>query len=451
MKAICSIIALLTTAGLSTLDSAAGALAASAREARISACPGGGTGERAGQLDTTFGQAGTGIARLSFGAGDDGGFFDLDILGDTIVAGGWGMGGLGATRFRVARLTDAGAPDPSFGGSGMVTTGWASSSAERVYAVAVDHQRNGDILAMGSRDRFRSERSKIALARYNPDGSLDSSFGDSGKSLIELRGTTQILNGLVLRDDRILVVGKLDGYLLVARATANGALDTSFARPDGYWSPEMGDVSEAQAVAVDGRGRIVVVGSTSTASSGRDMVVLRFTANGTPDRAFGREGRVIAGDPGVDERAVAVALSPDGRIVVAGDGGPNGTQDFQVRSFLPDGAPDLAFGEAGVARPPITDGDDRAEDMVLLPGGDILVVGNRHDARATEPLVARYTCSGALDPSFGAGGVLRLDLGESGVAHAVRMYSDDRVLIGGADVAMTPGPGTYGVVARMWI
>jgi len=415
------------------------------------ACSGTVSSERAGQLDTSFGAAGTGIARLRFGADDDGGFFDLDVIDDAIVAAGWGQGGLGQIRFRVARLTEAGAPDLGFGGSGMVTTSWAASTADAAYATTVGHQRDGDIVAMGWRDRFRDESANFALARYNPDGSLDrEGFGAGGKPLIDLGKDDEILDGLVLPNDRILVVGKRGERIVIARLTADGDLDRSFARPDGYQTVLVGNGSAAHGVAVDQSGRIIVVGFADMEGQ-RDMVVLRLSRNGALDRSFGEGGQVVVGDPAIDERAVAVALSPDGRIVVAGDAGAEGARDFQVRRFLRNGSPDLAFGNAGVARAPITAGDDQAEDMALLPGGDVLVVGNRLDGGDGQPLLARYTCSGALDPSFSEGGVLALDLGEYGVAHTVRMYSDDRVLIGGGDVGATPGPGTYGVVARLWL
>jgi len=291
----------------------------------------------------------------------------------------------------------------------------------------------------------------VALARYAPDGSLDDDFGDGGKALLDLGGNEEIRSGLVTRDNRIVAVGQRDGRLLIARATADGALDTSFARPRGYRTVvTLGRSSVAEAVAVDRVGRLVVVGYVNIGGQ-RDMVVVRLTGSGAFDPSFGRGGVVVAGDPAINERAVAVALSPDGGIVVAGDAGPDGARDFQVRRFLPDGSPDLRFGREGVAASRTTRGDDQAEDMALLPGGAVLVAGNGGEGDEAGPLLARYGCAGALDPAFGHGGVLPVNLGESGQLHTVRAISDDQVLLGGGDVGMSPGPGTYGVVARMWM
>ncbi|WP_437734375.1 hypothetical protein [Sorangium sp. So ce1335] len=413
-------------------------------------CAGAAAGALAGELDPSFGEEGTGVARVRFGADDDGGFFALDVAGGEIVAGGWGQGGLGGVRFRVARLTGGGAPDAGFGDSGTVLTSWAASTGDYVYLAGVGSQRGGGIVAVGWRDRFGGGSADVALARYAKDGALDPGFGDGGKRLLDLGGDEVIRAGLVARDDRIVVVGQRDGRLLIARATANGALDTSFARPHGYRTLALGPSSAAEAVAIDLRGRIVVAGSVE-AGGQRDMVVLRLHPSGGLDASFGDRGVIVAGDPGLDERAVAVALSPDGRVVVAGDAGPAGARDFQVRRFLADGAPDLQFGESGVAAWPTTGGDDQAEDMVLLPGGAVVVAGNGGDGGAAAPLLARYTCDGALDPAFGDGGLLPVDLGEFGVLHTVRAISGDQVLLGGGDVGMSPGPGTYGVVARMWM
>ncbi|AGP40108.1 delta-60 repeat domain-containing protein [Sorangium cellulosum] len=455
MKTLYALLTLLVPSHLlagAPADSAPPDRAAPARGGERCGCAGDEPGPLAGQLDPAFGEAGTGIARVRFGADDDGGFFDVDVADDRIIAAGWGQGGLGGIRFRVVRLTGAGAPDSTFG-DGMVTTGWANSTGDMAYLAATGRQQGGEIVAIGWRDRFRDASADVALARYAEDGSLDPGFGDGGKSLLDLGGDEEIRGGLVAPDDGIVAVGQRDGRLLIARATADGARDTSFASPRGYRTVSLGAASVAEAVALDDRGRVVVAGAVERGGQ-RDMIVIRLRGDGALDRSFGRGGAIVAGDPGIDERAVALALSPGGGIVVAGDAGAEGARDFQVRRFHPNGAPDLAFGDGGVAAWPTTGGDDVAEDMALLPGGAVLVAGNggeRGEGGTTTPLLVRYTCDGALDPAFGEGGVLPVDLGEFGQLHTVEVVSDDQVLLGGGDVGMSPGPGTYGVVARMWM
>jgi uncharacterized delta-60 repeat protein len=400
---------------------------------------------RAGQIDTSFGT--NGRARVRFGADDDGGFFGLDVVGDAIVAAGWGVGGLGGVRMRLARFTPPGQIDPSFGMNGSVTTSFAPSTADAVIAVAVGHQRDGRIVAMGFRDTFHSESANIALARYEANGGLGAGFGVGGKSLIDLGGREEITDGLVLPDDSILVVGRRDEDLLVARATPAGELDTSFAAPLGYFAVHVGESVAASSVAVDANGRLLVAGTADVGDEG-DGVVVRAKTDGSLDPSFGEGGKVVFGDPLADERVDSIAPSPDGGIVIAGESGPVGARQLFVRRFLADGSLDIRFGVGGVAEPAVTGGDTLAEDMVVLPGGGILVAGHTGEGH---PLLVRYTCTGAMDPGFGEGGILPVDMGEYGYVHALRLHSHDGVLVGGADVGASPGPGTYGVVVRMWL
>ncbi|MDI1429163.1 hypothetical protein [Polyangium sorediatum] len=415
----------------------------------FASCPA--TSPRAGRLDDTFGE--NGMARVSFGADDDGGYFGLDVAGDRILAAGWGAGGLGGVRFRLTRFTPSGRLDPTFGTNGTAGTGFASSTADAAYAVAVGHQSDGGIVAMGHRDKFHGESANIALVRFEPDGSIGGSgFGTDGKSLIDLGGEESVTDGLVLPDDKILVVGgRGSREILIARATRTGALDTTFAAPKGYVTVPVGVSAHAQSVALDASGRILVAGTADLDQGGTIMVVLRLTADGVLDPSFGGDGVIEAGRDTSRERAVSVAPSADGTMVVAGDTGGDDPA-FVVRRFLADGSPDLSFGSEGRAEGPRHAGNMRAEDMVVLPGGGILVVGNSPEIETiVEPVLVRYTCDGKVDTTFGVHGILRVYLGESGVLHTVRRDADDRVLLGGADVGMSPGPGTYGVVVRMWM
>ncbi|AUX41538.1 hypothetical protein SOCE26_029580 [Sorangium cellulosum] len=404
---------------------------------------------RPGALDETFGAATTGVARASFGSDDGGGFFDLDVVGEQIVAAGSGAGGLGGSSFAIARLTSSGQLDPGFAEGTVMKARLGSSSGSSSRAVAVGHQLNGRIIAVGSHEESGVE--DIALLRPGAAGGLgDPLFGASGKSLIDLGGLEQVSDGLVLANDRILVAGQRDGQLMVARATSSGDLDTTFAAPDGYETWALVEPSSARAIAVDSRGRIVVAGQAGADVEG-DLVIARFLADGQPDTAFGTGGHRIIESPGSDEHAVAVALLPDGRIVVGGDSNAGGNVDFQLVRLLADGSLDPSFGTEGIATIPVTGGDDIAEDMVLLPDGRILVVGNTRGGATAGPVLARTTRDGAPDPHFGTDGVAPLYVGDNGSIHCVAVYPGHKVVIGGGDEGGSPGPGTYGVVARLWM
>jgi uncharacterized delta-60 repeat protein len=408
-----------------------------------------------GSLDASFGAQATGYAAVSFGNDDGGAFFDLDVLGNgDILALGWGTGGLGANRFAITRLLAGGAPDASFQQGALVRTDFESgSTGENAQAYAVGRQVDGRIIAIGWHEAGTAFLPDIALARYGADGVVgDLEFGNyrSGKSRIDLGGNEQVTDGLVLPDSSILAVGQRDGQLFVARATPTGYLDTSFAAPAGYHVLTLAPSSGAEAVITDPEGRLLVAGFLDRES--RDMLVLRYTADGALDPSFGQGGYVVLGDPVASEHAMAIAVRPDGRIVVAGHSNAAGNLDFELRQLLADGSPDPAFGPgdvgAGVARPPITAANDLAADMLVLPDGRILVAGNSEQGG---PMLARYTRAGQLDPYFGQAGLLGPYIGESGVIHTVELHASSKVLIAGGNAGGTPGPGTFGIIVRMWM
>lgn len=411
------------------------------RRAAAMVCP-------TGTLDPTFGDAG--VARLSLRPDDAGGFFALDLVGSSVVAAGWGLGGLGGTTFKLARLRSDGAADHSFGGGEVVKTQWGASTSYYAFARAVGHQRDGRVVAVGWLER--GAQKDVLLSRYDITGALDSAtFGADGKPILDLGGAEIIEAGLVTEDDTILAAGSRDGQVLVARFTPDGALDTSFASGTGYFTFAFGDSSTAAALALDDKGRILVAGS-ATRRGQLGSLVVRLTPDGVLDGSFGSCSHVFAHAPGRDERAVSVAVSASGRIVVAGDSACDSggdPRDFLVRRLREDGSPDLDFGVDGAATGTITEGDDVAESMAIAPDGDILVVGNASGEGARGPVVARYTEEGALDPSFGTCGVLPLDVGDDGVIHTVVIDARGRALVGGGDEGGTPGPGTYAVVARL--
>jgi uncharacterized delta-60 repeat protein len=403
-----------------------------------------------GSPDNSFGVDAMGYAAVSFGSDDDGAFFDLDVLNNgDVLALGWGTGGLGARRFALMRLRANGTPDPNFNGGAMARTGFGTSSGDNAQAYAVGRQVDGRVIAMGGHSAGTSLLPDIALARYSITGAVgDVEFGNfqSGKSRIDLGGDEEVTAGLVLPDSRIVVVGQSSGQLFIARATPTGFIDTTFHAPAGYDIPIPGVQSGAEAVIVDDRGRLLVAGFVE-AMGNRDMVVLRYTADGVLDTAFGDGGVVRLGAPVVLERAAGIALRAGGRIVVAGTSNANGNDDFQLRQLMENGAPDLAFGDMGVSTPAMGPGSDVAEDMLLLPDGRVVVVGNT----AGGPVVARYTRGGALDAYFGQDGVLNPYVGENGAIHTIEQYSNSKVLIAGGNSGGTPGPGTFGIILRLWM
>ncbi|HET9769772.1 MAG TPA: hypothetical protein VFS16_02700 [Acidimicrobiia bacterium] len=175
-----------------------------------------------------------------------------------------------------------------------------------------------------------------------------------------------------------------------------------------------GEWPGGQAVGPDGS--VVVVGTAAPARNGYAVLVLRFLPDGRPDPSFGTAGRVwtdlvtlgtplrgaVPGDVALgSSSASAVAIQPDGKIVVGGSTQSGASTAFAVLRYLPDGRPDPGFGSDGLA---LTDFDPATNDGVaalsILPDGRVLAAGAAGDGVG----LARYTADGRLDPTFGAAG-----------------------------------------------
>lgn len=400
-----------------------------------------------GSLDKTFGPDGTGIARIKFGADDDGRFTALDASDGRIIATGAGTGGLGEVSMRTMRFTADGLADPTWNAGAVVrTTFGTSSTGDEATASAVGRQRDGRIVIIGTNHDAGSRppcpcTSDLAVARFSStDGALDPSFGnssDAGRVTIDLGGDEEVHDGLVLGTDAILAVGAKDGQFLVARLTANGALDTGFAAPAGYDRVVRGTASRADAVTVDRAGGVVVAG-TILGDGPSALTVIRYLANGAHDPRFGTNGEIILSGPASEE---AVALRAHGaRLYLASSASGTGRDSVRVRRLLADGSLDSSFGSGGVAEIP----DRAALDMVVFPDGHVAVL-------TTRSTVVRLTAGGAIDPRFGTRGEVAVSFGDASVPGGLQVYSEHLLLVAGGDAGGTPGPGTFGVVERIWM
>jgi uncharacterized delta-60 repeat protein len=165
-------------------------------------------------------------------------------------------------------------------------------------------------------------------------------------------------------------------------------------------SPSSG-TDEAFAMTLDDEGRILVAGYSS--GPRQQMAVARLDASGALDPSFGGVGYVKL-DVGVRARAQAIALQPDGRIVVAGFAVllPSGIEQFVAARLLDDGTLDPEFGEGGVVSTSFGTRDARAAAVALQPDdGAVVVAGWSRNTANRDLAVVRYGASGALDPTFG--------------------------------------------------
>ena len=322
--------------------------------------------------------------------------------------------------FGVFRYTANGSLDRSFGGGGFAEVDLGN--AEFAHAVAV--QRNGRIVVAGEADCPFAVC--FALVRFLPDGRLDRSFGANGvvRTMFAKYGASRAYDVAVQPDGTIVAVGmrfsgndaQNDELFAVARYLPNGKLDRSFSR-DGLASVDFGySDADASAVAVQRGGRIVVAGSGARSANRteEDFAVARLRANGRRDRSFSGDGRATV-DFGhrLSDGVHGLSLGRDGRIVLAGSSGKRGTVPrIAVARLGANGRLDRSFGAGGkrLTRPGRFGGYARA--VVQQPDGRIVVGGRVFDDRRLDTsawVLARYGRGGALDRSFGHGGLVVSD------------------------------------------
>ncbi|WP_406835353.1 calcium-binding protein [Streptomyces sp. AHU1] len=273
-----------------------------------------------GTLDDTF--SGDGRVFADFDGPTEARDVAVDPSG-RIVAAGYAGG-----RMAVLRLTDNGTPDPTFGGDGTVTANPAGPVLqEGGDGRALVLQPDGKIVVGG---QVGSTAFDFALMRFNADGGVDTSFDGDGVVRTDF-GDYESVEGLALQPDgKIVAVGGSGTRFALARYLPNGALDTGFGGNGKVITP--GGVA-ADVALQPADGRIVIAGSNGP---GGDFAVRRYNPDGGQDTGFGTGGLTTA-DFGGTDAAHGVALQPDGKTVAAGGGGPNG--DFALARFEGGGSP----------------------------------------------------------------------------------------------------------------
>lgn len=390
----------------------------------------------AGGLDTLFGEQGAVLSLL--GTSQDHARTVLVQPDSKVVVAGTVLAGEHG-EFAVARFHANGTPDAGFGTGGTTRVFLTSFDVAEEAALQAD----GKILVVGTAWSSTQTGADFAIVRLNADGSLDTSFGTGGKVVTDLGGSDEARGVAIQADGRILVTGSTTAAWPRAFATirclADGRLDTSFGS-GGVVTTAFGPEGEdwADAVAVQGDGSIVVGGTARLSAAGADaMALARYRPDGALDLTFGSGGMATAGGSG--SSVTGLAVQADGRIVVAGN--QNSNDRMVVKRFLADSSADTSFAAGGEF---VTTAGNHAYALALQVDGKILAAG---DASSTEGsqrdfVVVRLTSAGALDASFGTGGVVRTDLGGiSNTAYGLGLTSEGRVVAAGVADLGSPEPG----------
>jgi uncharacterized delta-60 repeat protein len=192
-------------------------------------------------------------------------------------------------------------------------------------------------------------------------------------------------------------------------------------------------------VALQADGKIILASTTPGTNGYSDFAVLRLNPNGTTDTSFGSGGKAaISFSDLYNESAAAVAVQPDGKIIVAGAAQPPGSSgyDFAVARLNSDGSLDTTFGSGGKISFPVGVANDFISDMILQPDGKIILVGNGFTQPNSDAVIVRLNSNGTLDTTFNGSGKLITPIGAGAASDffsAVALQADGKIIAVGTD------------------
>ena len=382
-------------------------------------------------LDPSFGSGGE--VTTSFSSGSDGiSAIAVQPDGKIIVAGGAN----GSAEFALARYNPDGTLDTTFGDAGTVTTDLTGNND---YATAVAIQPDGKIVAAGVAHLAGSgsggfgANPDFGLVRYNPDGTLDTTFGNGGQVTTSFTPAGDFVSGVAMQaDGKIVAVGiagdgAADPDFALARYNADGSLDATFGK-GGEVTTDFDARDGASAVAIQADGKIIAAGTTFAAkSAGGDIGfgLARYDPDGSLDTTFGKGGTVVSDFTG-GAACFGVAIQADGKIVASGGTDFSAQAMFSFARYQPNGTLDDTFGTHGLVTSDLP--FSPSERFAIQPDGKIVAAGPSFT-------LVRFNPDGTPDTTFGTNGTVTTDFGSGSASTdsgAVAIQADGNVVVAGS-------------------
>jgi uncharacterized delta-60 repeat protein len=364
-------------------------------------------GTAAGALDPYFGNGGIVTTSVSIAANPDNvneyaRSMVIQSDGKIIVVGDGDPG-----CYYIARYNTNGSLDTDFGVDGQIIT----ESPAKVVAL----QSDGKILVAGTWTNGGAVNGDFSIVRYNPDGTLDLSFGSGGKVLTDIASNSvdAVAAITVQADGKILLSGGSSGSGVLVRYNTDGTLDTGFASQGKLVTSACTSI---YFLSVQSSGTIVACGGTH---------LLHYDADGTL-----QSDSTLT----IDFVVTAVSIQSDGKIVAAGYKLVNGLPNcFALARYNTDGSLDTTFDGDGEVTTTFS-GYAYAYSMAIQSDGKIVVAGsvaNGSSPTSSDFALARYNADGSLDTTFDADGKLTANLGGMDYGRSVILQPDGRIVVAG--------------------
>lgn len=320
------------------------------------------------------------------------------------------------------RYNADGTPDNSFDGDGKKDISLGSI----VHSIGI--QSNGKIVV--AINVIDEDFYGFFLSRYNDDGSLDAGFGQGGVQTVDFGGTAQKASSMAIQTDNKIILGGYVTYsgnsnIAIARFDMNGNPDNSFSA-DGKLVSDFGaDNDDIIASAIQNDGKLVFAGRTNNGVN-NVVGVARFSSNGNPDNSLGGDGVIVLQPTGQKSTFyTSTAVQADGKAIAAGYAWNGSNYDFSIARYKINGALDQAFSGDGKQMSDFGATDDRAVAIAIQADGKIVVAGSSGNMFA----LGRYNSDGSHDNSFDGDGLVTGSFGASLTSLVIQ--GDGKIIVGG--------------------
>ena len=360
------------------------------------------------------------------GSDDFGNSIAIQSDGKVLVAGQTRASAGSQFDFALARYNTNGTLDTSFGAKGKLTLDFAGLN-DSIGSVTV--QLDGKVVVAGYSKFAYNER--FALARYNADGSVDSSFGINGQLTTDLGGQSFANQISVRPNGKILVSGFSNPdypVFAMSRYNANGTIDTSFGTNGKTVTDFSGGYASSYGMGVQVDGKIILAGGVYGPTQQKTVFALaRYSADGVLDATFGNNGKITTSFGALNGGGISLAMQGDGKIVVAGTVGSSTSSAFALARYNSDGTLDTSFDVDGMVTTSFGIWPN-AFSVMIQSDGKIVIAGTSDGVG----VIARYNSNGTLDTTFDIDGIATVKTGLNTSFNGLVQQQDGRILTAGS-------------------
>lgn len=338
-----------------------------------------------GEIDTSFNPSGS----FSVGNGTWEDAYASAIQSDgKILIGGRYFNGT-SWDFIIIRFNENGTLDSTFGVNGIFIKDFFRKD-DRLFSM--DIQPDGKIVACGFAEKFNWD---FAIIRLNPDGRIDSTFGDNGSKVINIGSYNDVAFSIKAQNDGKIIIcgwtyifGTWDFALV--RLNSDGSLDNSFGSTGIVTTDYQYKYNTAHSIAIQSDGKYVAAGYTEKPGlPDTDIMLVRYNLNGSIDKSFGNNGILLADYDNADDFAWVVKSDIYDKLVVGGIKTIDGSKNLLVARFNSDGSTDFSFGNNGMFDFNFYGFDEEVRDLVIQPDGKIILTGYYSDRKAKKGFLIR--------------------------------------------------------------